>query len=191
MKLKFLSILVTGLISTLANIATVTAEAGLVGACRNGTIDSVPDFSPQQYLGRWYEIGRSRSFVFENNCERSVADYTPEPDHPPGETVIRVNNSCLDRGRWRSAIGKGQWQPPGGRFLVNFFGPFEAPYDVVHLEAGYQTALVASCSELGGSNLWILHREPIMGRAVADQLVAMFRDLGFVTDDLELVSVVP
>lgn len=187
MKLKFLFV-ATAIVTCIHSVA---AEIGLVGACRNKTIQTVTDFSPEQYLGRWYEIGRSKSFAFEDGCERSVAEYTLLPNNPPGETMIRVNNSCFKRGHWTNAIGKGKWQPPNGNFLVSFFGPFEAPYDVVHLDPGYRTALVVSCSEFGGSNLWILHRNPNMERSVAENLVGIFQRLGFVTRDFELNSVIP
>ena len=165
----------------LAVIPSVFAERGLVGACRNKTIETVSDFQPEGYLGRWYEIGRSDSFIFDHGCEHTFAEYSPLGD----EGEIEVNNTCYRDGKWTSAVGSAELVG-SGKFEVRFFGPFKSPYDIVYLSDGYEVSLVVSCSELGGSNIWILSREPHMSRIDVDEYLSVFDGLGFVVDDFRL-----
>ena len=157
----------------------VAAEPGLVGACANKTIDTVHGFEPARYLGLWYEIGHSHSFYFDHGCSKTFAQYKLID---PAQESIYVNNTCLRDGIWKSAIGKAK-VVGDGKLEVSFFGPFEAPYDVVYIDDGYSISLVVSCSELGGSNLWVLSREPEMTDDVLNEYLDIFKDKGFVVND--------
>lgn len=168
------------LLASLFFISTVVGEPGLVGSCKNKTIETVPNFQPLKYLGTWYEIGHSRSFYFDHGCQKTFAQYRPIPE----PQSISVNNTCFRDGIWKSAIGRAVLIG-SGKFLVSFFGPFEAPYDVIYVTENYDTSLVASCSELGGSNLWILHREPNMEDNVLEGFLNIFEERGFDTRDFQ------
>jgi len=159
-------------------VQTAFAESGLVGACRNKTVATVPNFDAQRYLGTWFEIGHSKSFYFDHGCEKTFAQYKPLPE----PQSVSVNNTCFRDGVWKSAVGKAVLID-SGKFLVSFFGPFESPYDVVYIDERYSTSLVVSCSELGGSNLWVLHREPVLGDPQLYDLLMEFENLGFDTGD--------
>jgi apolipoprotein D and lipocalin family protein len=165
------------LFAVLISATMVSAEPGLVGACRNKTIDTVHGFVPANYLGMWYEIGHSKSFYFDHGCQKTFAQYKPM-----SQDSIYVNNTCLRDGIWKSAIGKAH-VVGDGKLEVSFFGPFEAPYDVVYLEKDYSVSLVVSCTEAGGSNLWVLSREPEMEDASLNGYLEIFRKQGFVADD--------
>lgn len=161
-------------------VKLITAEPGLVGACRNRTIDTVKGFVPSRYLGMWYEIGHSKSFYFDNGCQKTFAQYKLM-----GEKSIYVNNTCLRDGIWKSAVGKADIVGDG-KLEVSFFGTFEAPYDVVYLEDGageYSVGLVVSCTKLGGSNLWVLGREPEMDDETLRGYLGIFEERGFVVND--------
>jgi apolipoprotein D and lipocalin family protein len=158
-------------------ISVASAETGLVGACRNQTINTVHGFVPANYLGMWYEIGHSRSFFFDHGCQKTFAQYKLM-----GEQSIYVNNTCLRDGIWKSAVGKGNIVGDG-KLEVSFFGPFEAPYDVVYLTKDYSVSLVVSCTDLGGSNLWVLSREPEMNDATLQSYLQIFTKAGFIVND--------
>ena len=70
---------------------------------------------------------------------------------------------------------------------VNFFFglPFaNGDYRIIYVDEGYNLAIVASCSRLGGSLIWFLSRTPQIDDAVYDTLVDRTRDLGFDVSDL-------
>ena len=158
-------------------VKLVTAEPGLVGACQNKTIDTVHGFVPSSYLGMWYEIGHSKSFYFDHGCQKTFAQYKLIEDNS-----IYVNNTCQRDGMWKSAVGKAH-VVGDGKLEVSFFGPFEAPYDAIYIEKDYSVSLVVSCTELGGSNLWVLSREPIMEDNTLNEYLSIFDQRGFVIDD--------
>lgn len=166
------------ILSLIFAVQVVIGEPGLVGSCRNKTITTVSDFQPLKYLGTWYEIGHSRSFYFDHGCEKTFAQYKQVPK----AQTVSVNNTCYRDGVWKSVIGEAVLIG-SGKFLVSFFGPFESPYDIVYLSDDYSTSLVVSCSELGGSNIWVLHREPVMDDGDLEGFLNRFRDLGFSTHD--------
>eukprot|EP01028_Stygiella_incarcerata_P011998 TRINITY_DN719_c0_g1_i1.p2 TRINITY_DN719_c0_g1~~TRINITY_DN719_c0_g1_i1.p2 ORF type:complete len:186 (-),score=46.90 TRINITY_DN719_c0_g1_i1:1246-1803(-) len=158
------------------------AEGGLVGACKNKTIDVVQDFKFPSYLGKWYEIGHSKSFFFDHGCEYTTAEYSLMPEE---KNMIKVNNTCFRDGKWTSAVGKAKFEGTAAHLEVSFFLSIYAPYDVVEITEAYDVALVVSCSEFGGSNLWILARKADMPDNEFDMYVDMFKDKGFKTDDFE------
>lgn len=167
----------TILFAILISATAVLAEPGLVGACRNQTIDTVHGFIPANYLGMWYEIGHSKSFYFDHGCQKTFAQYKLM-----NQQEIYVNNTCNRDGIWKSAIGKAN-VVGDGKLEVSFFGPFEAPYDVVYLEKDYSVSLVASCTEVGGSNLWVLSREPEMEDTILNGYLQIFHKQGFIIED--------
>lgn len=48
-------------------LPVASAEHGLVGACKAKNYTAV-DIDVEKYVGRWYEMSRSKSFFFDNGC---------------------------------------------------------------------------------------------------------------------------
>jgi len=158
----------------------VSAEPGLVGACKNSTITTAPNFELSKYTGLWYEIGHSKSFYFDHDCQNTTAEYTLIKPND-----ILVNNSC-DRPDKSRTIAIGEAVPVGPGHLKVYFSDihlFSGSYYVVHLSDDLSVSWVASCSELGGSDLWLLSRERIMTDIELTENLKVFEKLGFLTDD--------
>lgn len=169
------------LLLLLFSITTVNAEPGLVGACKNKTISTALNFNLKKYTGLWYEIAHSKSFYFDNGCQNTTAEYTLiKPNN------ILVNNSCDKPGKGH-IIAIGSAVPVGPGHLKVYFSDihlFSGSYYVVYLSDDLHVSLVASCSLLGGSDLWILSREKIMNDQDFNTYVKVFDKLGFLTSDL-------
>lgn len=159
-------------------ISIVNAEPGLVGACKNSTIQAVKNFKFNDYLGKWYEIGHSKSFYFDYGCEYTTAEYSLNSDN-----TIKVNNSCIRDNKFVSVIGKAIAEGPDAKLKVSFGFDISAPYDVVFVTSLYTASLVVSCTEIGGSNLWILSRTPELSDTLIDFYLSIFTEQGFIIND--------
>jgi len=146
-------------------------------------IASAALFSPERYLGTWYEVARF-SVPFEAGCVGVTAEYGVI-----GENVISVKNTCRNAdGSVRSVI-EGSAEIVGrGRLKVTFPSvPFGASdYWVLWVDEGYRTAVVGAPNGRSG---WILNRDPVIP---ADRLVAAREILDFNGYDLSrLMEVAP
>jgi apolipoprotein D and lipocalin family protein len=139
----------------------------------------VSGFNLERYLGKWYEIARLPA-SFEKDLVNVTATYALRPD---GKVkVINEGYKNTKDGKHKKAEGKAKFAktPDIGHLKVSFFGPFYADYMVIVLDPDYQYAMVCS----GHKYLWILARDPKLGKEILDDLVAKARDLGFKTDRL-------
>lgn len=145
----------------------------------------VPELDLERYAGTWHEIAR-RPMFFQRNCVGDVtATYTALPD---GD--IEVRNACRTRDGGRDeAVGLARRVEGHPGALEVRFAPrwlswvpgVWADYRVVALDPGYQWALVGSQSR---RYLWILSREPRMGRALFERLLGEAEARGYALDDL-------
>ena len=180
----YFSLIAMSLLLILNNKNTlVHAEPGLVGSCKNSTINVVNPFDIGRYLGQWYEIGHSESFKFDTGCAETTAIYTKTDD----PNVVQVNNTCYKKGEYTTAIGKAYYSN-SAHLKVSFYGPFTGPYDVLYVDNNYEIALVVSCSKIGGSNLWLLSRYKMMDDKTFNYYVEKFRLEGFDTGDFVKTS---
>jgi len=157
---------------------------GLVlGGCSNTDLpkglEPVENFELERYLGKWHEIARL-DHSFERGLERVTAEYEKREDGG-----IRVINRGYDpdKERWEEAEGKAYFMEEAsrGRLKVSFFGPFYGGYNIIALDENYQWAMVAGPDR---SYLWILARQPGLGRETLTRLVDKAEALGFDTDAL-------
>lgn len=157
----------------------------LLSACATipSGITPISNFDSKRYLGKWYEIARL-DHVFERNLEQVTADYSMRAD---GD--IRVLNRGYNtiKQQWQNIEGRAKFasQSTIGSLKVSFFGPFYGGYNIVELDNNYQYALVV------GNNrkyLWILSRQPQLGKSVQERLVAKAKALGFPTEKLVFVK---
>lgn len=75
-----------------------------------------------------------------------------------------------------------------GQLSLNFFlglSIADAPYNVLYIDKDYNYALVASCSVVGGSLVWIISRTPTLDQEIYMKLYHKALDMGFRLDDFE------
>jgi len=151
-----------------------------------GGLDTVSDFEPERYLGRWYEIAR-----FDHRFERGLVNVTAEY-RKRADGDIDVTNRGFDpqAGKWREANGLAKFvgDPSHGRLKVSFFGPFYGGYNVVALDEQYRWAMVVGPTT---DYLWILSRSPQLDKRTLETLVAKAKAAGFATDQLIYVDQSP
>ena len=131
----------------------------------------VPELDLAKYGGLWYEIGRI-NYVFEENCQCTIANYTLNSDG-----TVTVENTCnwkSPTGKLVSTTGQATAQDPvngtvtTGRLQVEFFSFVKAPYYVIDLDENYTYALVGNPNR---ENLWILARTPTIDDALYNELL--------------------
>ena len=149
---------------------------------RSVPIGSAALFSPDKYLGTWYEVARF-PVPFEAGCVGVTAEYSKLP-----EGGLSVKNTCRNPdGTVRSTIeGRADIVGPG-RLKVAFPSiPFGASdYWVLWVDEGYRTAVVGTPNGRSG---WILNRDP---KIPADRLIAAREVLDFNGYDLGRLVEVP
>ena len=116
-----------------------------LGSCPKVNYD-LETFDQSRYLGRWYELGRSKSIPFEKG-DCILANYSLNDDGS-----IRVENSQVINGVRKYAIGKATTTSNPFKLLVsfsdNFIGKiFKGDYQVINTD--YESfSIVYSCSDL-------------------------------------------
>lgn len=144
---------------------------------------SVASLEPGRYLGLWYEIATTPSFI-EADCHGTTAEYGLIDDD-----TISVYNRCtlgsLD-GEVNEIEGTADFADASyARLLVDFGFGFAAPYNVVELDgaggaAPYRYAAVNSA----GFQIWILSRTPTLDAELYEELVGRMAAQGLPTDEL-------
>eukprot|EP00455_Lapot_gusevi_P048460 TRINITY_DN66_c0_g1_i2.p1 TRINITY_DN66_c0_g1~~TRINITY_DN66_c0_g1_i2.p1 ORF type:complete len:190 (-),score=69.30 TRINITY_DN66_c0_g1_i2:274-843(-) len=168
--------------ATLLN--TGAAMSGLVGACETKNYTSY-HINPAQYLGHWYELGHSKSFIFDLGCYCTTAQYGLNPNG-----TVSVSNACHYLSvKGPLVVNNGTaviTDPSKPGSLMVYFGPHGAPYDVVLVDEQYNWSIVVSCDAtpfFGGSNIWILSRTPTLEPSLYATLKEKAALMGFVMDD--------
>mmetsp|Transcript_25378 Transcript_25378/g.63646 ORF Transcript_25378/g.63646 Transcript_25378/m.63646 type:complete len:198 (-) Transcript_25378:192-785(-) len=191
MKVSTLALIaVLALVPLASAIPVPVGESGLVGACKSKNFtDANVDWT--KYVGRWFEIGRSKSFYFDHNCYCTTATYTANSDG-----TVAVDNECRKEsvtGKTTGAKGTAETVADHpGRLLVWFFTSlFKAPYDVVYVNDDYTMAAVVSCDGtpiFGGSNVWILAREAQPDQSAVEALKNKVSNMGFDMSDFVMTT---
>ncbi len=144
---------------------------------------SVGAIEPTRYLGVWYEIATTPSFI-QQDCAGTTAEYGVVDDD-----TISVYNRCYLGGldgevneiRGTADFGDASY----ARLYVDFGFGFAAPYFVVEVDgsggdAPYQFAAVNSA----GFQIWILARTPTIDEALYGELVDRLAARGLKADEL-------
>lgn len=135
----------------------------------------------KRYIGRWHEIARL-PMPFQNANESAVAEYGSNPDG-----TISVHNIATRRdGSQHDIRGTATVLNPGEntRLAVRFstwFGPLipvpkEGNYWILHVDAGYQHAIVGTPDR---KYLWFLSRTKDIAPTAMAALEAKARSLEF------------
>lgn len=155
----------------------------ILGSLMAGTNDMKADLKPvmtfdlKKYLGRWYEVARLPAW-FEKGMTNVTATYSLKDNGK-----VKVENAGLKKGKKKVAIGKAKiaGDSSQGYLKVAFFLSFYADYVIIDLDtSNYKWAMVASSYDY----LWILSREPVLDKAILDNLVEKAKKMGFDTTKL-------
>jgi apolipoprotein D and lipocalin family protein len=148
---------------------------------------SVAALEPGRYLGLWYEIATTPSFI-EADCHGTTAEYGVVD-----EDTISVYNRCLLGsldGDVNEIEGTADFADASyARLLVDFGFGFAAPYNVVELDgadgdAPYRYAAVNSAN----LQIWILSRTPTLEPDLYDEIVDRMAAQGLETDALVMTE---
>lgn len=152
-------------------------------------VQTVDDLDAAEYFnGRWFEIATCDNFRtrFEKDLICISADYSF--NKCVRNPVVVTNNGLKADGSASTAIAKARQGNSGGKFEVSFFGPFFAPYWVIHVESSdedeYAVAIVYSCSK-AGQTVWFLSRTPeLPSNSTYEELMDIAREKGIDVDAL-------
>ncbi|MEM7214414.1 MAG: lipocalin family protein [Pseudomonadota bacterium] len=139
-------------------------------------VKTVDQLDLNRYLGTWHEVARFPA-RFQRGCKDAKAVYKKI-----GAGKISVVNSCTRNGE--KSVAEGNAVVTGtGRLGVRFsvFQPFRAPYWVLWIDKGYQTAVVGDPSRKYG---WILSRIPDRDRSGLTEAINAFEKNGYDTSKL-------
>ncbi len=168
--------------------APASEEAAFLPYADDG--QSVAELEPERYLGLWYEIATTPSFI-EAGCTGTTAEYGVVDDD-----TISVYNRCylgsLD-GEVNEIEGTADFADDSyARLLVDFGFGFAAPYNVVELDgAGGEEPYRYAAVNSSGFQIWILSRTPTLDPAIYDALVERMAAQGLKTDELVMTEQAP
>lgn len=146
----------------------------LAGCKSTKDLAVVSDFSPERYMGVWYEAARY-PHRFEKGMSSVSATYTLNEDG----TVKVLNRGFLDEeAKWEEIEGVAR--PKGrsdiGWLKVSFFKPFYASYKIVYLDDDYSRAIIAGPTY---GYLWILSRSPNLPDNELETLIQRTEQMGY------------
>jgi lipocalin len=126
-----------------------------------------------RYQGKWYEIFRYDTLIYEKDCTTATADYLWE------DNTLYITNTCYTNGvKVRESYGQARVPDSNdsGKLLVKFTeSPVEAPY-WVHWTDYDNYAIVGGQSD---KFLWILSRTPTITEDVFWKIVKSVKIFGY------------
>jgi apolipoprotein D and lipocalin family protein len=138
---------------------------------------TVPYVDIEKYLGTWYEQAVI-PYYFERDCTHTTATYSI---YEPG--VLRVNNTCLRKGKPFGSVGEAVPEDSTNAKLAVKFFPLapSAQYWIVRLDEGYTYAAI---SDAKYEYLWILSRNRTMNPDLYTMVYNSLKKDGFPVDQL-------
>jgi len=144
-------------------------------------LPTAPSVDLKKYQGKWFEIARLPAW-FQKECARSTATYTLRADG-----TVAVKNECSTHGGQEKSI-RGTARvvdaKSNAKLVVTFdnwvgkLGLAKGDYWILHLEPGYEAAIVGTPNR---RYLWILARQPELSAARYAKLTGIARARGFDT----------
>ncbi len=147
-------------------------------------IQPISGFEIDRHLGTWYEIARL-DHRFEKGLNNVTANYALRKDG--GIDVINRGYTTKDK-QWKEAQGKAFFvgDKQKGHLQVSFFGPFYSSYVIFELDReDYQYAFVSGYNR---DYLWLLARNPNIGKKIIKRFLDHAKLFGFDTDEIIFVD---
>ncbi len=166
-----------------ACLALLLAGCAHFGGPRTPAVEPAPEVDLPRFMGTWYVIAHIPYF-FENGKVATRDEYRLRADgRIDNDFVFKRRFDEPDR-RWRgvSRVVPGSG---GARWRVQFVWPFSSELVVVHVDADYQGAALATPD---GALAWIFGREPEMAPDRHAALVERLRAQGV---DVTRLAAVP
>jgi len=160
----------------------------MLAACAGPTtrqipaLEAAPSVELSRFMGTWYVIANVPYF-FEEGKVATRDEYRLRPDgRIDNDFVFKKRFGEEDR-RWRgvSRVIEGSG---GARWKVQFVWPFSTELVVVHVDADYQGAALATPNR---KLAWVFGREPTMAATRFDALVAKLAEQGVDASALQRV----
>ncbi len=145
----------------------------------------VPRVDLPRYMGTWHEIAKFPN-RFQRGCTCTTATYALRPDGKV--SVVNRCGTADGKGKQSRGWAKVADAATGAKLKVTFFWPFFGDYWILDLDPDYRRVLVGTPDR---KYLWILAREPRLGEADYEALVAKARQLGFPVERLEKTPICP
>lgn len=143
----------------------------------------VGNFDVHKYAGTWYEIARI-DHRFEKGLINTSAQYSLNPDG-----TVQVINKGYDpeKKAWKESQGKAKFlgDTKEAALKVSFFGPFYGGYNVVALDANYQTSMVIGQDM---DYFWLLSRTKTMPKEEVQQWLQKAQSIGVDLNKVILVK---
>jgi apolipoprotein D and lipocalin family protein len=116
-------------------------------------------FDLKKFLGKWYEIGRSKGADGASRCNGAIAEYIQSP------TGINVHNTCYNNGK-RISEASGTLTTPDPQSPARLSITVKKnSYSYWILDTDYTTYAVVGNKK---ADVWILARTPQLGLCVYD-----------------------
>lgn len=145
---------------------------------------TIQHFSPEAYMGDWWEVARYDNLLFEKGCGKASAQYTLNTDG-----TFNILNTCYSgETPTRSDTGRGRMTSMAepGKLAVSFDRPanlpmgvpwpgFEAPYWIHYTD--YENYSIVGGP--GNNFLWILSRRPVIRPEEFTFLLDLLVKLGY------------
>ncbi len=140
------------------------------GGCKN--IVSEPEtFKLDRYLGKWYELGRSKTIPFEKgDCNYAI--YSLNDDG-----TVKVYNTEVVNGEFKGVVGKAEKTENPFKLTVSFSDSLFAKLNKGNyhiLDTDYDSfAVIYSCTNLFVAKVefyWILSRTPEVSQEKLEEL---------------------
>lgn len=153
--------------------AVLLAACSSPDACERPPLEAAPSVDLPRFMGTWHVIAHVPYF-FEDGKVATRDEYRLRPDgRIDNDFVFKPHFGAEDR-RW-SGVSSVVPGSGGARWEVQFVWPFSTELVVVHVDADYQGAALATPDrELA----WVFGRDPTMDPARFDALVARLAERG-------------
>ena len=164
-------------VATLPRPSPYSATEAIAVPFAYGTVPVQPDFDPSQYLGKWYEIYRTKNMIYESGTD-NTAEYSLNNDG-----TIAVHNS-----EWLP--NKNEWNVANGiaKIVANAqlevkFSPLQPPADYRVLYTDYNgiSVVYSKTSKFLPTFGWMLARTPQVSQEQIDLAFKYFNNVAGLT----------
>lgn len=148
----------------------------LLSACSSlPPIKTVDQVNLNQFMGDWYVIACIPTFI-EKDVHNGIESYALDSDGSIKTTFTFRKGSV--NGELKSYHPTGFVVPNTGNAIwgMQFIWPIKAEYRIVHLDADYQTTIIARNAR---DYVWLMSRNPQLSDAQYNGFVAQIKGMGY------------
>lgn len=153
----------------------------LSGCAGNTPIATVPSVDLQRFMGDWYVIGYTPTFL-DRDAHNGIESYALGADGSIA-TTYRFREGAFD-GPIKVYQPKGFVMDGSGNAVwgMRFVWPIKAEYRVVYLADDYSATIIGRSAR---DYVWIMARRPDLAEADYEGLVKRATDLGYAASQIQ------